>query len=101
MNENKKIEVTNDILYGEIEAGIERVKNQIIDALIMNDDELLLDEIIDNVQECIERAEMQKKVYHSWIFEGTIPDEFIYDPGGPDTIDDEDDLDDPDDDDDE
>ena len=93
MNENKEFEVTNDMLYATIEAGIERVKNQIIDELIMSDDEMLLDEIIDNVQECLMRAEMQKKIYHSWIFEGTIPDEFIYDPGGPDIVDDEDDLD--------
>lgn len=92
MNENKEFKVTNDMLYAAIEAGIERVKNQIIDELIMSDDEMLLDEIIDNVQECIERAEMQKKIYHSWIFEHTIPDEFIYDPGGPDVVDD---LDDP------
>lgn len=97
MNENKKFEVTNDMLYAAIVAGIERVKNQIIDELIMSDDELRLDEIIDNVQECIERAEMQKRIYRSWIFEGTIPDEFIYDPGEPDVIDDEeDDLDDDD-----
>lgn len=99
MNENKEFKVTNDILYAAIEASIERVKNQIIDELIMSDDEMLFDEIIDNVQECLMRAEMQKKIYHSWIFEGTIPDEFIYDPGGPDSIDDEDDLDDSDDDD--
>jgi len=90
MNENKEFEVTNDMLYKEIEASIERVKNQIIDELIMSDNELLLDEIIDNVQECIERAEMQKRIYRSWIFEGTIPDEFIYDPGGPDAIEDDD-----------
>ena len=88
--ENKEFEVTNDMLYKEIEASIERVKNQIIDELIMSDNELLLDEIIDNVQECIERAEMQKRIYRSWIFEGTIPDEFIYDPGGPDAIEDDD-----------
>ena len=101
MNENKKIEVTNDMLYAAIEASIERVKNQIIDELVMSDDEWLLDDILVNIQECIVRAEMQKKIYHSWIFEGRIPDEFIYDPGGPDVIDDEDDLDDSDDDDDE
>lgn len=88
--ENKEFEVTNDMLYKEIEASIERVKNQIIDEFIMSDNELLLDEIIDNVQECIERAEMQKRIYRSWIFEGTIPDEFIYDPGGPDSIEDDD-----------
>lgn len=98
MNENKKFEVTNDMLYAAIEASIERVKNQIIDELVMSDDERLLDDILDNIQECIVRAEIQKKIYHSWIFEGTILDEFIYDPGGPDVIDDEDDLDEPDDD---
>ena len=68
MNENKKFEVTNDMLYAAIEASIERVKNQIIDELIMSDDEKLLDEILDDVQECIIRAELQKKIYHSWIF---------------------------------
>ena len=93
MNENKEFKVTNDMLYAAIEAGIERVKNQIIDELIMSDDEMLLDEILDNVQECIVRAEMQKKVYHSWIFEHTIPDEFIYDPGEEDVIEDDDDPD--------
>lgn len=95
MNENKEFKVTNDMLYAAIEASIERVKNQIIDELIMSDDEMLLDEILDNVQECIIRAEMQKKIYHSWIFEGAIPNEFIYDPGGPDVIN-EDDSDDDD-----
>lgn len=99
MNENKKFEVTNDMLYAAIVAGIERVTDKLIEEFLMSDDELLLDEIIDNVQECLMRAEMQKKIYRSWIFEGTIPDEFIYDPGGPDVIDDEDDLDDSDDDD--
>ena len=99
MNENKKFEVTNDMLYSEIEAGIERVTDKLIEEFLMSDDEMLLDEIIDNIQECLTRAEIQKKIYHSWIFEGTIPDEFIYDPGGPDVIDDEDGLDEPDDDD--
>lgn len=94
MNENKKFEVTNDMLYSEIEAGIDRVKNRIIDELILSDDEKLLDEILDEVQEAIYRAEIQKRIYHSWIFEHTIPDEFIYDPGGPDTIENDEDLDD-------
>ena len=88
---NKEFKVTNDVLYAAIEAGIERVKNQIIDELIMSDDEMLLDEILDNVQECLERAEMQKKIYHSWIFEHTIPDEFIYNPGEEDVIEEDDD----------
>lgn len=88
--------MNKDILYAAIEAGIDRVTNKLIEEFLMSDDEMLLDEIIDNVQECLTQAEMQKKIYHSWIFEGTIPDEFIYDPGGPDVIDD---LDGPDDDD--
>lgn len=88
--------MNKDILYAAIEAGIDRVTNKLIEEFLMSDDEMLLDEIIDNVQECLTQADIQKKIYHSWIFEGTIPDEFIYDPGGPDVIDD---LDDPDDDD--
>ena len=88
--------MNKDILYAAIEAGIDRVTNKLIEEFLMSDDEMLLDEIIDNVQECLMQAEMQKKIYHSWIFEGTIPDEFIYDPGGPDVIDDEDDPDDDD-----
>lgn len=89
MNENKEFKVTNDMLYSEIEAGIDRVKNQIVEALIMSDDEMLLDEILDQVQEAIRRAEIQKKIYHSWIFEHTIPDEYIYDPGEEDIIEDD------------
>lgn len=81
-----KYEITNDKLYAEIDAGIDRVKDRIIDELIMSDDELLLDDILDQVQEAMLRAEMQKKIYHSWIFEHTIPDEFIYDPGEDDEI---------------
>lgn len=96
MNENKKFEVTNDILYSEIEAGIDRVKNRIIEELIMSDDDLLLDDILDQIQEAIQRAEIQKKIYHSWIFEHTIPDEFIYDPEGEEFIEDDEDLDDDD-----
>ena len=92
--ENKEFKVTNDILYAAIEASIDRVKNQIIDELILSDNEKLLDEILDDVQECLERAEIQKRIYHSWIFEHTIPDEFIYDPCGPDTIEDDENLDD-------
>jgi len=88
--------MNKDILYAAIEAGIDRVTNKLIEEFLMSDDEMLLDEILDNVQECLTQADIQKKIYHSWIFEGTIPDEFIYDPGGPDVIDD---LDDPDDDD--
>lgn len=88
--------MNKDILYAAIEAGIDRVTNKLIEEFLMSDDEMLLDEILDNVQECLMQAEMQKKIYRSWIFDGTIPDEFIYDPGGPDVIDD---LDDPDDDD--
>lgn len=88
--------MNKDILYAAIEAGIDRVTNKLIEEFLMSDDEMLLDEIIDNVQECLMQAVMQKKIYRSWIFDGTIPDEFIYDPGGPDVIDD---LDDPDDDD--
>lgn len=88
--------MNKDILYAAIEAGIDRVTNKLIEEFLMSDDEMLLDEILDNVQECLTQAEMQKKIYHSWIFEGTIPDEFIYDPGGPDVIDDEDEPDDDD-----
>ena len=91
MMENKEFEVTNDILYTEIEAGIDRVKNRIIEELIMSDDEYLLDDILDQAQEAIRRAEIQKQIYHSWIFEHTIPDEFIYDPGEEDVIEDDDD----------
>lgn len=86
--------MNKDILYAAIEAGIDRVTNKLIEEFLMSDDEMLLDEILDNVQECLMQAEMQKKIYHSWIFEGTIPDEFIYDPGGPDVIDELDDSDD-------
>lgn len=89
MNENNEFKVTNDMLYSELEAGIDRVKNQIVEALIMSDDEMLLDEILDQVQEAIRRAEIQKKIYHSWIFEHTIPDEYIYDPGEEDVIEDD------------
>lgn len=89
MMENKEFKVTNDVLYSEIEAGIDRVKNQIVEALIMSDDEMLLDEILDQVQEAIHRAEIQKKIYHSWIFEHTISDEYIYDPGEEDVIEDD------------
>ena len=89
MNENNEFKVTNDMLYSELEAGLDRVKNQIVEALIMSDDEMLLDEILDQVQEAIRRAEIQKKIYHSWIFEHTIPDEYIYDPGEEDVIEDD------------
>lgn len=94
MNENNEFKVTNDMLYSEIEAGIDRVKNQIVEALITSDDEMLLDEILDKVQEAIRRAEIQKKIYHSWIFEHTIPDEYIYDPGEEDVIEDDEDAED-------
>ncbi len=88
--ENKsKYEITNDKLYAEVEAGIDRVKYRIIDELIMSDDELLLDDILDQVQEAMLRAEMQKKIYRSWIFEHEIPEEFIYDPGEDDEIEDD------------
>ena len=92
MNEEnkKKYEITNDKLYTEIDAGIDRVKNRIIDELLMSDDEMLLDDILDQIQEAMLRAEMQKKIYHSWIFEHTIPDEFIYDPEEDDEIEDDD-----------
>ena len=92
MNEEnkKKYEITNDKLYTEIDAGIDRVKNRIIDELLMSDDEMLLDDILDQVQEAMLRAEMQKKIYHSWIFERTIPDEFIYDPEEDEEIEDDD-----------
>jgi hypothetical protein len=89
--ENKNFTVTNDMLYAAIEASIDRITEQIIDEFVMSDDEMLLDDILDNVQECLERAEVQKKIYHAWIYEHTIPDEFIYDPGGEDVIDDEND----------
>ena len=92
MNENNEFKVTNDMLYSELEAGIDRVKNQIVEALIMSDDEMLLDEILDQVQEAIRRAEIQKKIYHSWIFEHTIPDEYIYDPGEEDVVEDNEDT---------
>lgn len=88
-NKNQKFEVTNDMLYAEVEAGIERVKQRIIDELLMSDDDLFLDDILDQIQEAMYRADMQKKVYHSWIFERTIPDEFIYDPGEDDEIEEE------------
>lgn len=86
MSENNT--VTNDILYNEIEAGIDRVKNHIIDALIMSDDEKLLDEILDQIQEAIQRAEAQKEIYRSWIYNHEIPEKYIYDPGEEDYIED-------------
>lgn len=92
--ENNEFKVTNDMLYSEIEAGIDRVKNQIVEALIMSNDEKLLDEILDQVQEAIRRAEIQKKIYHFWIFEHTIPDEYIYDPGEEDVIENDEDTED-------
>lgn len=86
--------ITNDELFNEIEASINRIKERIIDELILSDDELLLDDIIDGIQQAIEQTKIQKKVYWSWIFKHEIPEEFIYDPGKEDIIeDDEEELD--------
>ncbi len=88
--ENNKYGITNDVLYNEIEAGVERIKNAIVDQLLMSDDEMLLDDIVEQIQSTLISAEKQKKIYKSWIFERRIPDEFIFDPGKEDTIEDDD-----------
>lgn len=92
MSENNT--VTNDILYNEIEAGIDRVKDRIIEELIMSDDELLLDDILDQIQMAIQRAAAQKEIYRSWIYNHEIPEKYIYDPGDEDYIEDENEFDD-------
>lgn len=91
-NGNTNYVITNDILYSEIEAGIVRIKNSIIDQLLMSDDEMLLDDIIDEIQMTLINAEKQKKLYHSWIFKRVIPDEFIFDPGKDDRIENEENI---------
>lgn len=80
--------MTNDELYSAVEAGIDRVRDRIIEELLMSSDQKEIDEILDDIQTAILGAEKEKKIYRSWIFERMIPEEFIFDPGEEDIIDD-------------
>lgn len=81
--------ITNDQLYSEVEAGIDRIKDRIIEELLMSNDKKDIDEILDDVQTAMVSAKKEKKIYRSWIFEQKIPDEFIYEPDGEEIIENE------------
>ena len=80
------MKVTNDKLWAVIESGIDRVRDRIIEEILLDSEENNLDSVLDNVQMAIVGAEKEKKIYKSYIFKGEIPEEFIFDPGGEDII---------------
>ena len=86
MDENR---ITNDLLYNAVAAGIDRVRDRVIEELLMSDDEKGIDEVLDGIQTAMVTAEKANEIYRSWIFEGTIPEKYIYNPGGEDIIDEE------------
>lgn len=88
------MEVTNDKLWAAIESGIERVRDRIIEEILLDSEGNDLDGVLDNVQMAMVGAEKEKKIYKSYIFKGEIPDEFIFDPGKEDIIENEEEEDD-------
>lgn len=80
------MKVTNDELWVAIESGIERVRDRIIEEILLDSGGNDLDSVLDNVQMAMVGAEKEKKIYKSYIFKGEIPDEFIFDPGREDNI---------------
>ena len=87
MEENR---ITNDQLYNEIAAAVDRIKDHIIEEILLNEEGLLLDGILDQVQEAIRYAEDQKDIYKSWIFKHEIPEKYIFDPGKEEVLEDDD-----------
>lgn len=88
------MEITNDKLWAAIESGIERVRDRIIEEILLDSGGNDLDSVLDNVQMAMIGAEKEKKIYKSYIFKGEIPEEFIFDPGGEDIIENEEEEDD-------
>ena len=88
------MEITNDKLWAAIESGIERVRDRIIEEILLDSEGNDLDGVLDNVQMAMIGAEKEKKIYTSYIFKGEIPDEFIFDPGREDIIENDDEEDD-------
>lgn len=80
------MEITNDKLWAAIESGIERVRDRIIEEILLDSGGNDLDSVLDNVQMAMVGAEKEKKIYKSYIFKGEIPEEFIFDPGKEDII---------------
>jgi len=80
------MEITNDKLWATIEAGIDRVRDRIIEEILLDSEGNDLDGVLDNVQMAMDGAEKEKKIYKSYIFKGEIPEEFIFDPGREDII---------------
>lgn len=80
------MEITNDKLWAAIEAGIDRVRDRIIEEILLDSEGNDLDGVLDNVQMAMIGAEKEKKIYKSYIFKGEIPEEFIFDPGKEDII---------------
>lgn len=80
------MEITNDKLWAAIEAGIERVRDRIIEEILLDSEGNDIDGVLDNVQMAMVGAEKEKKIYKSYIFKGEIPEEFIFDPGREDII---------------
>lgn len=80
------MKVTNDELWVAIESGIERVRDRIIEEILLDSGGNDLDNVLDNVQMAMIGAEKEKKIYKSYIFKGEIPEEFIFDPGKEDII---------------
>lgn len=80
------MEITNDKLWAAIEAGIDRVRDRIIEEILLDSEGNDLGGVLDNVRMAMVGAEKEKKIYKSYIFKGEIPDEFIFDPGREDII---------------
>lgn len=88
------MEITNDKLWAAIESGIELVRDRIIEEILLDSGGNDLDSVLDNVQMAMVGAEKEKKIYKSYIFKGEVPDEFIFDPGREDIIENEEEEDD-------
>ena len=66
-------------IYAEFKAGYERLKNKQIDELLENEDVKYLDEVIERVADIYEACEDGKRLFHDYIFYGTIPEDMLPD----------------------
>ena len=82
----------NDVVYAEIDAALERMKDRAIED-VLSQDRIVLDDAAEAVANILEDCSKTKRLFEAFIYTGDIPEELM------DYEDDDDDYDDDDDDD--
>lgn len=69
----------NDLVYGEIEDALRRIKDSLIEEAIMGDEtkKVNLFDAVDKVADILEDYSVMQRIFKSIIYDGTVPEDLL------------------------